>query len=408
MLPMLIHRLNCKLNLLIIIEKGQTEIMKKILYSIVLVACLIQILFSFNPIIKTDILHALYKGTHYIYYTFHKLVLNRQNPICYTNDDIIANKLKNPSPWVLEQINRDFSHYTKFSTQAVEETFNIFGNKNMIVKIEAKDGKVIITKKDSTVLNGAFEFGLSIYKTILIYALQKGYIKNVTFLFTDMLTNIPSGYFIRNLAPIVVVAKDISREIDKDLVLIPDWMNLNSWHKLKPRIDAAINSFPWDKKISKMIWRGGVADVTGYRKKLVAYSELTHSKFIDAKFVQDGDKDFMHPEHHLLYKFQISVDGHTAPWERPVWQLYSNSLMIKQKSPFIQWYYNAIKPEQHYVEYSGDPEELMHITEKYTDEQMQQLSSNARDFVKNNLSADDMVAYIILVLQRLEKLQNHF
>lgn len=382
--------------------------MKKILYSTVFAFCLIQILFLFSPIIKTDIIYAFYKGTHYIYYTFQKLILNRPNPICYTDDKKIADQLKTPSSWALEQINSDFSHYTKFSTQAVEDTFNIFGSKNMMVKIEIKDGKITITKKDSTILNGAFEFGLSIYKPIFNYALQKGYIKNVTFLLTDMLTNIPLGYSIKNLAPIVAVAKDVSRDIDKDLILIPDWMNLNSWHKLKPRIDAAIHTFPWNKKISKMVWRGGVADVTGYRKKLVTYSESTHSQFVDAKFVQDGDKDFMHPEHHLLYKFQISIDGHTAPWERPVWQLYSNSLMVKQKSSLIQWYYNAIKPGQHYIEYSGNPEELKHIPEKYTDEQMQRLSFNARDFVKNNLSTNDMVAYVILVLQRLEKLQNHF
>ena len=381
--------------------------MKKILYCIAFIICLVRLLFFFSPTIKTDIIYVWYKGTNYIHSTFCNLVLNQSNPICFIDDHKVADKIKNPSPWVLKQINADFSHYTKFSPQAIEDTFNIFGTKNMMVKIEVKDGKVTFTKKDSTALNGAFEFGLSIYKLIFTYALQKGYIKNVTFLLTDMLTNIPSGCSTQDLAPVMVVAKDISRNIDKDLVLIPDWMNLNSWHKLKPRIDAAINTFPWNKKVAKMVWRGGVADVTGYRKKLIEYSESTHSKLVDAKFVSDGDKAFMHPEHHLLYKYQISVDGHTAPWERPVWQLYSNSLMIKQKSPLIQWYYNAIEPGQHYVEYSGDPSELGHILEKYTDEQMQQISSNARDFVKNNLSTDDMVAYVILVLQRLEKLQNH-
>ncbi len=381
--------------------------MRKIFYCIAFIICSAQLLFFFSPTLKTDSTYAWYKGTNYIYYTFHKLVLNRPNPICYVDDNKVADKIKNPPAWALKQINEDLSHYTKFSPQSIEDTFNIFGPKNMMVKIEIKGGKVIITKKDSTALNGAFEFGLSIYKPIFTYALQKGYIKNVTFLFTDMLTAIPSECSIENLAPIIAVAKDISRNIDKDLVIIPDWMNLNSWHKLKPRINAAINTFPWDKKIPKMVWRGGVADVTGARKKAVEYSESTNSQLVDAKFVYtDGDAAFMHPEHHLLYKFQLSIDGHTAPWERPVWQLYSNAIMVKQKSPLIQWYYNAIAPDQHYIEYSGDPSELEPLFKKYTDAQLQQMSNNARDFVENNLNADDMVAYVILVLQKLESLQN--
>ncbi len=381
--------------------------MKKILYCIVFAIFSVRLSFFFSPTLKTDSIYAWHKGTNYIYYTFHKLILNRLIPISYIDDLKVEEKIKNPPAWVLKQINEDFSHYAQFSPQVIEDTFNIFGPKNMLVKIEIKDGKITITKKDSTSLNGAFEFGLSIYKPIFTYALQKGYIKNVTFLFTDMLTNIPSGCAIETLAPIVAVAKDISRNIDKDLVLIPDWMNLNSWHKLKPRINAATHTFPWDKKIPKVIWRGGVADVTGSRKKVVEYSASTHSKLVDAKFVYtDEDATFMHPEHHLLYKFQLSIDGHTAPWERPVWQLYSNALMVKQKSSLIQWYYNAIAPEHHYIEYSGDPSELEDIAKKYSDEQLQQMSNNARDFVEHNLSADDMVAYVILVLQKLEKLQN--
>lgn len=381
--------------------------MKKILYSTAFIICFVRLLFFFSPALKTDSIYAWYKGTNYIYYTFHKIVLNRHNPICYVDDNKVADKIKNPPAWALKQINEDFSHYTQFSPQVIEDTFNIFGPRNMLVKIEIKGGKATITKKDSASLNGAFEFGLSIFKPIFTYAVQKGYIKNVTFLFTDILTNIPLGCAIENLAPIVAVAKDISRNIDKDLVLIPDWMNLNSWHKLKPRIKAATHTFPWNKKIPKMVWRGGVADVTGSRKKVVEYSESTHSKLVDAKFVYtDEDAAFMHPEHHLLYKFQLSIDGHTAPWERPVWQLYSNSIMVKQKSPLIQWYYNAIEPDHHYIEYSGDPYELENIAKKYSDQELQQMSNKARDFIENNLNADDMVAYVILVLQRLEKLKN--
>ena len=36
-------------------------------------------------------------------------------------------------------------------------------------------------------------------------------------------------------------------------------------------------------------------------------------------------------------------------WSGLYWKLYSNSLVIKVKSPFEQWYYNALVPHKHFV-----------------------------------------------------------
>ena len=383
---------------------------KKVFYVGVCIICFMGALCFFSPALKTDIFYIWLKGFNYIHYSFNKIVLGRPNPICYVDDHKVLDKIKNPPAWAVQQISSDFSPYTKFSVQDMQNTFDTISDANdanIIIKIAINDGAVTITKKDSVTLCAAAEFGLSIYKAIFEYALQKKYVSNVTFLlrFSDLFSKISSSKSIADFAPILAVAKDTSKNIEKNLVLIPDWMNLNSWCKLKPRIKIARSTFSWDKKTPVILWRGGFADVTGYRKKVVEYSKSTNSKVVDAKFAEDGDKYFMHPEQHLSHKYQLSIDGHTAPWERPIWQLYSNSVMIKHKSSLIQWYYNAIKPDQHYIEVTDNVGDLDIAVSKYTDEQLQRISQNANDFVENNLNTDDMVAYTILVLQKIEKMQ---
>ena len=370
---------------------------------------LIAIFFSFfsllNPTKKTDLVYIWYKASNFIRYSFKKVALSRPNPIFYIDDDKLSFKIKNPPQWSINQISSDIRAYKKFSADDVNTTFKAFSFGNNVVKIAIENGKVSIVKKEETILNGASAFGLSLYEAIFSYAVKKGYVKNVTFLlrFTDFFSKIPSNK-ITDFSPILGVAKDISKNIEKNIILIPDWMNLNSWAKLSPRIKIARKTFPWDKKINKILWRGGYADVTGFRKKVVEYTKATNSDFVDAKFTVDEDENFMHPEHHLSYKFQLSIDGHTAPWERPVWQLYSNCVMVKQKSTLIQWYYNAIKPDVHYIEVTDDLDDLTKIN-KYSDQQLKEISQNAMNFAEDNLSVEDMIAYVILVLQKLEKLQ---
>ena len=44
--------------------------------------------------------------------------------------------------------------------------------------------------------------------------------------------------------PIFTFAKDVTVPIEKDLILVPDWMNLRSVAELKPRIQYANYLFP--------------------------------------------------------------------------------------------------------------------------------------------------------------------
>ncbi|MHA0111230.1 hypothetical protein ACXYUI_29505, partial [Klebsiella pneumoniae] len=73
---------------------------------------------------------------------------------------------------------------------------------------------------------------------------------------------------------------------EKDLILIPDWLNLSSAITLRPLIHQAnkLSSFADKKPI--VFWRGGGYDISGFRKKLVALSN-EYPQQIDARFVYE-------------------------------------------------------------------------------------------------------------------------
>lgn len=172
-------------------------------------------------------------------------------------------------------------------------------------------------------------------------------------------------------------------------------------------MDKAAKRYAWEQKTNKIFWRGGEADVTGYRHALVDLSKQLKYEKIDAQFTYGSlaTAAFLPTEEHVKYKFQINIDGHTAAWERPVWQLYSGCVMLKQASKLVQWYYDAIQPDVHFIEVGNNPHDLLHIMERYTDAEFKRIRDNARAFAKENLSFEDMLAHIILVLQSYEKLQ---
>jgi hypothetical protein len=51
---------------------------------------------------------------------------------------------------------------------------------------------------------------------------------------------------------------------------------------------------------------------------------------------------------HLKYKYLISIDGNGAAWLRVPWIMHSNSMLIKQESTKVQWFYGGLKPNHHY------------------------------------------------------------
>lgn len=337
---------------------------------------------------------------------FATAVLQRPIPLSYALEESIQYKLANPAPWAVEQIDKDFSHYTDVSKQNVQATFDAIPANKWVVMFTIKDGKLIINRKDYE-LNGAQSRGLEIYTNIFQHIAQMGYANDVSFLvrLSDMFVDLVDLQNF-NFAPIMTTARDPNSKLDSNLILIPDYMSLEDIPKFTPRILYANKIYPWEKKDNKVLWRGGHADVSGYRQRIVDFSESHPDSIVDAHFADDKNSPlFLLPEDQVRAKFVLNVDGHGPAWTRPIWQLLSNSVMVKQQSDLSQWYYQALQPDVHYIVTSLDPNELEPTLAKYTDEQLRAIAMNGHEFAKNNLLIDDMLAYIIMAVQKYERMQ---
>ncbi|MGD0465833.1 MAG: glycosyl transferase family 90 [Gammaproteobacteria bacterium] len=239
--------------------------------------------------------------------------------------------------------------------------------------------------------------------------------------------------------PMFLMSKDSSSIKESKFLLLPDIYMLseegNNWLNLMKNIEHHNYKEPWNKKQEKIYWRGsstgGTYNLNNYHKlprlTLVMLSK-SYPDLIDARFnnlaqfsndqsghdlktvinlLFDNNSFFVNPTYHLKYKYLISIDGNTASWYRIPWILFSNSVLLKQDSSNIQWFYSAIKPYVHYIPLKKD---LSDIFEKITwlknnDKKAQQISINATNFVKENLTPEKIDQHIVLILKEYFTLQ---
>lgn len=94
----------------------------------------------------------------------------------------------------------------------------------------------------------------------------------------------------------------------------------------------------------------------------------------------------------LNYKYLLSIDGNACAWDRPVWIMKSNSMMIVLKSGFMSpdskrhvcWYSSLLLPNIHYME-AANMEELRHVYNmcETMQTECQTIIKNAHAFVDN-------------------------
>jgi hypothetical protein len=222
-----------------------------------------------------------------------------------------------------------------------------------------------------------------------------------------------------------------NKKSDEKVILIPDPHMLGRHKFFTQQVVEGIKKYPWHKKMQKAFWRGQTTggDFSALdryhespRFKIAAWTQK-RPDMVDAKFngfiftslpvrellIEQGYGDgFVDVADHLAYAYQIQVDGTTAAWSRMYWQLLSNSLMLKQDSDNIQWYYQALSPYKHYVPINSDASDLIEKIEWAQDhpERVQDIIQRATKFAQQNLAYDDLLYYIYVLLQEYARLQD--
>ena len=243
-----------------------------------------------------------------------------------------------------------------------------------------------------------------------------------------------------NKIPSFMFAIDLKDEYESERLLILDPLMLMSKHrKVLSQIKETNKQTSWESKIDKLYWRGSSTGSASLQYKLENISKLPRlvltfmSKLypdkIDAKFTYLREDAFAEDEKgrlekiidilgmsesdkvkeidHLKYKYLASIDGNTATGTRIPWIMLSNSVLVKQDSNKIEWFYPAMKPYVHYVPIKEDLTDIFAQIEwmRANDEQVKQISENAQNFVSNSLMPQDLEAHMVIILNEYSKIQ---
>lgn len=341
----------------------------------------------------------------------------------------VTKKSKNPPSWMMEQIEEDLHHFKEKGIslenldKLMEETQG-----EMTVRVRISSGKVQSEPEPGHMGKNADEnhFFNERYK-IFIHSFkeiaERNPLPDVDFVITvndcgEIRTN-PS-------APLFVFSKP---KYVSTHVLVPDLEILQGYQYLDQEIAQGSLDHPWENKIEKIFWRGADSDSYGNnqtenwrsspRAKLVVMS-LENPGLIDAKFSCFSGQNYFHemlqlplkgnwvsPKESLKYKYLIDLDGIICSWSRTYWTLLSNSLLFKQVTNNIEWYYKGLKPFEHYIPISYNLSDLMEKLQwaKTHDQEAQRIAVSATRFARKNLSKKMVDLYLYLLFTRYAELQ---
>jgi hypothetical protein len=224
------------------------------------------------------------------------------------------------------------------------------------------------------------------------------------------------------------VASFCRRDSTTGQVLVPDFEFLRGHHALERRIDRASERYGWSEKLQIAFWRGvttgGRFDGPDFReipRARLVLASLERPDVIDARFtaLKQGAENnpllreprfssaAVSPPDSLRFRYLVDVDGNSSSWARMVWLLRSNSAVLKQRSPFRQWYYPWLKPGLHFVELAPDLADLTEVvlSLRARDEEAQAVALAGATFARERLSTLAGFLHLATVLEANAALQ---
>jgi hypothetical protein len=203
----------------------------------------------------------------------------------------------------------------------------------------------------------------------------------------------------------------------KEHVLIPDpyFYRWRGWEEGRRASEAAL---PWDKRSEDIVWRGArngqgkpstdLADednpavIPRYRLVMKLRSQpgcdarlnLVKGKKGHARIgpreAEEIERGFIGetvPEPSWMgRKFAIDIDGSTNTWSNLILRLHYGCCVLKVESQhnFAQWYYDRLKPFEHYVPVKPDMSDLLDQIEwaRSHDSEARQIAANGQAFIR--------------------------
>ena len=173
------------------------------------------------------------------------------------------------------------------------------------------------------------------------------------------------------------------------------------------------NEIPWNKKKNKLFWRG--RDSRSERLDLIKIGRenpnLFNVSLTNFFFFKDEEKEYGPKTKHISffkffdYKYQLNIDGTVASYRFP-YLLAGNGVVLKQESPYYEFFYKELQPNVHYVPVKRDLSDLVEKINwaKENDKQMREISLAGRRFAQENLLPVDVYCYHTVLFNKWSKL----
>lgn len=187
-------------------------------------------------------------------------------------------------------------------------------------------------------------------------------------------------------------------------VLFPDLYQLHNYFGSLKKDTSSFND-----KINKIIFAGSTTGernaMTNTRIKMCLWSlNKPYTYFKITSLVQmsffprlkEISSNFISQEEQLKYKYILSIDGNTNAWDRPVWIMNSNSVLMKytDQNTHNGWYYSLLKENEHFISVDEHSIENKYLFLENNPKVCQNIISNANEFVKNYCNYDVSLEYI--------------
>ncbi len=185
----------------------------------------------------------------------------------------------------------------------------------------------------------------------------------------------PSGVYPELALPVLTYHKHV---MDRTAVCIP---HVECNYELNIQHDDCA----WDSKKDVVFWRG--ARISQHASE---YSYLgvggkhprewiMNKTGVDAAFENNVPIDV-----HLQHKYLLDIDGTVSDWQGLHWKLLSNSVVLKHKSHWQNWYSIHLRAWEHYVPID-DFRNLDNILNwcKRNDDKCKEIAQNATQFARD-------------------------
>ncbi len=351
--------------------------------------------------------------------------------------------INTPPIWMKDKLKSDFTFFydKKITDKKINSTINQLNtyNKDVFVRVKIINGQIFILSYSKKELTESFK-GLFWVFNFINKKLKK--LPNVDFLISWR-DGHPELYQPNNLFPkdghimqnpsfqAPIFAASTLENINH-IILLPDFLTLYYWESLYQEITQANETvdYQWKNKIDKALWRGAPSDkyysMNNYKTKpryILSTLSKNHPKLIDAGYsctllengpiiekliIEEGLLiNHMSKPAHIKYKYLPTLDGYMCTWPGYIWRLLSTSVTFKQESDEIQWFYNALKPYEHYVPIKNDMSDLVEkiMWAKENDDLCKKISQNATEFIKNNMRVEHIYAHLFLILKEYASTQ---